>query len=76
MTDIPVMVRKVVRCEHCNNCEMEKQDYQNPYITNSGKAFMNIKVDVYKCPICGREKEDLPNEEDGYSAGAGLFSED
>lgn len=76
MNDIPMTVRRVIRCDHCNGQPMDKQDYQNPYITHSGKAYTNIKVDVYKCPICGREKENLPNEEDGYSAGAGLFSED
>lgn len=63
------------KCPMCKN-DMEKQPYQHPYITHSGKAFMNVKVDVYKCPKCGAEQEKLPNEEDGYSAGAGLFSED
>ena len=62
----------------CNKCdvEMELQPYKHPWIARSGKAFLNIKVDVYICPCCGREEEDLPNDEDGYSAGAGLFSED
>lgn len=62
-------------CDKCN-VEMDIQPYKNPYITRSGQTFANIKVDVYICPCCGREKEVLPNEEDGYSAGAGLFSED
>lgn len=69
-------VKKVLRCERCNNAEMELQDYKRPYITYSGKVINNIKVNVYVCPCCGVEKEDLPNEEDGYSAGQGLFSED
>ena len=64
-----------MKCDKCK-VDMEKQDYQHPYITRNGKAFMNVKVDVYLCPRCGREQEKLPNEEDGYSAGAGLFSED
>lgn len=62
----------------CNKCgvDMELQSYKNPYITRTGKTFTNITVNVYVCPCCGREEEELPNEEDGYSAGAGLFSED
>ena len=76
MNNIPFTVKKVVRCDACNNTEMVKQDYQNPYITRSGRTFLNIKVDVYKCPICGKEKEDLPNEEDGYSLGGGLFCDE
>ena len=63
------------RCPKCS-VDMEKQEYQHPYIAHSGKAFLNIKVDVYICPCCGKEVEILPNDEDGYSAGAGLFSED
>lgn len=63
------------KCPKCK-VDMEKQPYQHPYISRLGKSFLNIKVDVYICPCCGREEEILPNEEDGYSAGAGLFSED
>lgn len=76
MTDIPTIVRRVVLCEHCNNEPMVKQDYTHPYITHSGKAYTNITVDVYKCPICGSEKEILPNEDDDYSAGAGLWCDE
>ncbi len=76
MSDIPTQVRRVIRCENCNNAEMELQPYKHPYITHSGKAYTNINVDVYICPCCGREKEILPNEEDGYSAGAGLFCDE
>lgn len=64
------------KCPNCN-AEMEKQDYKHPYITRySKKVFMNINVDVYRCPWCEEEVEDLPDDEDGYSAGAGLFSDD
>lgn len=64
-----------MKCKKCN-VEMEIQPYKHPYITRSGKSFLNIKVDVYICPCCGREEENLPNEEDGYSAGAGLFCDE
>lgn len=64
-----------MKCNKCN-VEMDIQPYQHPYISRFGKAFLNIKVNVYVCPCCGREEEELPNEDDGYSAGAGLFSED
>ena len=67
--------RKPIICDKCN-VEMTLAPYQNPYVTRHGIVFHNIKVDVYVCPQCAREKEVLPNEEDGYSAGAGLFSED
>ena len=67
-----------ILCDHCvtKPVEMELQPYKHPYITHNGVIFKNILVDVYICPCCGREKEILPNEEDGYSAGQGLFSED
>ena len=64
-----------MKCEQCG-IEMKKQDYQHPYITHSGKTFTNIKVDVFVCPECGLKKEKLPNHDDGYSVGEGLFSDD
>ena len=64
-----------MKCEKCR-FEMELQPYKHPYIARSGKQFTNITVDVYICPCCGKEYEVLPNEEDPYSAGAGLFEED
>lgn len=64
-----------MKCKKCN-VDMELQQYGHPYITHSGIKFHNINVEVYICPCCGKELEKLPNEDDGYSAGAGLFSED
>ena len=64
-----------MKCKKCK-VDMELQPYKNPYITHRGVVFKNVLVNVYICPCCGREEEELPNEEDGYSAGAGLFSED
>ena len=64
-----------MKCPKCG-VDMELQSYKHPYITRSGKTFLNVNVDVYVCPTCGREEEELPNCEDGYSAGAGLFSEE
>ena len=64
-----------MKCSKCK-VEMDIQPYKHPYITHSGKAFKNININVYICPCCGREAEELPNEEDGYSCGSGLFSED
>ena len=31
-----------MKCDKCK-VDMEKQDYQHPYITHNGKAFMNVK---------------------------------
>ena len=67
--------RKPVICDKCG-VEMTLAPYKNPYVTHSGLIFHNITVDVYVCPECAREKERLPNEEDGYSCGSGLFEED
>ncbi len=63
------------RCRKCA-VDMDLQPYKRPYITSSGIVVTNVYQDVYICPCCGKEEEILPNEEDGYSCGAGLFSED
>lgn len=62
-------------CAKCN-VEMELQPYKRPYISVTGKVVHNSLIKVYICPCCGKEEEELPDDEDGYSAGAGLFSED
>lgn len=65
----------MMKCPKCG-VDMELQPYKHPYILPQGRMIHNVAVDVYICPNCGRELEELPNEEDGYSAGAGLFSEE
>jgi predicted RNA-binding Zn-ribbon protein involved in translation (DUF1610 family) len=64
-----------VICPKCG-VEMEQQPYKHPYVSMTGTVIHNELVNVYICPCCGRETHILPNDEDGYSAGAGLFSED
>jgi hypothetical protein len=63
---------------YCAKClvPMEKQAYKHPYISTNGNIIHHALVDVYICPCCGREEEQLPNEDDEYSAGAGLLSDD
>ena len=71
------MSKRWIFCPRCLwNVEMEKVEEKRPYITRKGVIFQNVSVDVYKCPKCGSEKEVLPENDDGYSAGAGLMSED
>ena len=65
----------MMKCKKCG-VDMDIQPYKHPYIANNGVAFENVNVDVYICPCCGREQEVLPNIEDGYSAGEGLFYEE
>lgn len=64
-----------ISCEKCGE-KMEKAPYKHPYISVCGKIIHNTLVDVYRCPKCKTEIEILPNDDDGYSAGAGLLSED
>lgn len=67
------------RRTYCDRCQMGMEHQPNdkrPYILGRGIELQNVFVDVYICPCCRKEVEILPNHEDGYSAAAGLFSDE
>lgn len=64
-----------MKCIKCG-VDMELQPYKTPFISVSGKVIHNELCENYICPCCGREVEIPPLDEDGYSAGQGLFNDD